>query len=98
MIPPLPPNDTPALNDARGLADTWRRLIAAIRAALAPSTGWAADTGTASRATAATYTAPTISNPPTQAEVQAIANALQAVSRGQKAVKDDLIAQGRFTA
>ncbi len=29
---------------------------------------------------ATTYTAPTISNPPTQAEVQAIADALEAVS------------------
>lgn len=53
-------------------------------------TGWAVDTGTAKRTANATYTAPTISNPPTQAEVQAIANSLQDVSQTMKAVKDDL--------
>lgn len=57
-------------------------------------TGWSADTGTASRAANATYTAPAISNPPTQAEVQAIANAVQAISQAVKALKDDLITHG----
>lgn len=56
----------------------------------ARKTGWAVDTGTAKRTANATYTAATISNPPTQAEVQAIANALQDVSRTVKAMKDDL--------
>lgn len=57
-------------------------------------TGWAADTGTAKRTANATYTAATISNPPTQAEVQAIANALQDVSQALKALKDDLLTHG----
>lgn len=43
--------------------------------------GWEAPTGTVERDTFATYTAPVISNPPTQAEVQAIANHLQLISR-----------------
>lgn len=58
------------------------------------NTGWAADTGTATKTGVATYTAPTISNPPTQAEVQAIANALQAATRSIKALKDALINHG----
>lgn len=49
-----------------------------------------AATGTADRATFATYTAPTISAPPTQAEVQAIADHLQVLSRHMKALIDDL--------
>lgn len=58
------------------------------------NTGWAADTGTAKKTSNATYTAPTISNPPTQAEVQAIANAVQNNSRTIKSLKDALIAHG----
>ena len=60
----------------------------------ARNTGWTADTGTATKTSSATYTAPTISNPPTQAEVQAIANALQAATRSIKALKDALISHG----
>lgn len=56
----------------------------------AQKAGWAPWSGTDDRATHATYTAPTISNPPTQAEVQALAAALQNVSRGFKALVDDL--------
>lgn len=52
--------------------------------------GWASPTGTASRLTFATYVAPAISNPPTQAQVQAIATALQVVSEHLKALIDDL--------
>lgn len=52
------------------------------------STGWTACTGTALKGGLATYTAPTISNPPTQAEVQAVANAVQTVSRAVKAIID----------
>lgn len=51
--------------------------------------GWDAPTGTLERTTFATYTAPVISNPPTQAEVQAIANALQNVSRRLAALISD---------
>lgn len=53
-------------------------------------TGWASATGTASRAAFATYTAPTISNPPTQAQVQAMATHIQVLSRTLKAIIDDL--------
>lgn len=58
---------------------------------------WAPPTGTASRAAFATYESPTISNPPTQAEVQALADALQAHSRALKAVIDDLRANHALT-
>lgn len=53
-------------------------------------TPWAAWSGTADRTTHATYTAPTISASPTQAEVQAIADALQSASRAIKALIDDV--------
>jgi hypothetical protein len=62
----------------------------------ARATGWGAATGTATRTAIATYAAPTISNPPTQAEVQAIADALQAWSRRSKATGDDLTTHGLF--
>lgn len=52
------------------------------------STGWVACTGTGLKGGFATYTAPVISASPTQAEVQAIANALQSVSRTVKALVD----------
>src|SRR4051812_35516527 len=55
------------------------------------STGWGGLTGPASKASFATYTAPIVSNPPTQAEVQAIATALQAHSQHLKAVIDALL-------
>lgn len=51
--------------------------------------GWTSATGTASRAAFATYAAPTISNPPTQAQVQAIAAHLQILSQHVKALIDD---------
>lgn len=53
-------------------------------------TVWTAATGTAERTTFATYAAPVISNPPTQAEVQAIADHVQILSRRLKALIDDL--------
>lgn len=55
------------------------------------STGWSAPTGTASKSGFSTYAAPTISNPPTQAEVQAIASHLQALSQHLKALIDGLM-------
>jgi hypothetical protein len=58
---------------------------------------WTAWTGTASRATAATYTSPTISAGYVAAEVQAIADGLQAVSRAMMALVDDLKANGALT-
>lgn len=44
-------------------------------------TGWTAGTGTANKGVYAAYSAATISNPPTQVEVQALADALQAATR-----------------
>lgn len=62
-------------------------------------TGWTtAWTGTATRTTVATYTAPTISAGYVAAEVQAIADGLQAVSRGFKALTDDLRSHGLIGA
>lgn len=52
--------------------------------------GWTVASGTAQRAGFATYTAANISASPTEAEVQAIADALQDVSRTLKALIDDL--------
>jgi hypothetical protein len=56
----------------------------------ARKTGWTPWTGTANRATHATYTSPNISAGYVEAEVQAIADGLQDVSRGLKALIDDL--------
>lgn len=55
---------------------------------------WEAATGTAARTAYAAYTAPTISNPPTQAEVQGVADAVQAMSRRMVALISDLRANG----
>lgn len=60
------------------------------------STAWTAPTGTASKATFATYAAPTISNPPTQVEVQAIADHVQILSQHVKALIDGLITAAVF--
>jgi hypothetical protein len=62
------------------------------------SAGWVAATGTATKTTFSTYTAPTISASPTQGEVQAIASALQTTSQHLKAVIDALLASGLLTA
>lgn len=56
----------------------------------ARKTGWAVATGTAERTTFATYTAPDISAAYTEAEVQAIADHVQILSRRLKALIDDL--------
>lgn len=53
-------------------------------------TTWVAATGTAERTTFATYTSPTISATPTQAEVQAVSDHVQILSRRLKALIDDL--------
>lgn len=55
----LPPEATPAVSEGRMLTDPYRRLFISIKAELAPSTGWAAPTGTASRATFDTATVTT---------------------------------------
>ena len=51
---------------------------------------WVDPTGTLARTTFATYAAPTISNPPTQAEVQALANHVQVLSQRMAALVKDL--------
>jgi parallel beta-helix repeat protein len=53
-------------------------------------TGWTASSGTGQRSGFTTYDAPTISASPTQSEVQALANALQDVSRTLHALITDL--------
>lgn len=58
---------------------------------------WTAPTGTASRATFATYAAPDISAAYVEAEVQAIADHVQVLSQRLKAIVDDLKANGALT-
>lgn len=60
----------------------------------ARKTGWVAATGTLERTTFATYTAPTISAAYTQAEVQAMANHIQILSRRLAALQADLTLHG----
>lgn len=55
-------------------------------------TGWGTPSGTLARSTFATYAGQTISNPPTQAEVQAIDDALVIASRRLAALITDLLA------
>lgn len=56
--------------------------------------GWGAPTGTAARTTFATYAAPTASGTYSQAEMQAVMNALQITSQRLKALIDDLRTHG----
>ena len=58
---------------------------------------YGAPTGTLSRTTFATYTAPTVGAAYVQAEVQAIANALQTVSRTLAALITDLRTNGNLS-
>jgi hypothetical protein len=55
--------------------------------------GWGVPSGTLARTTFATYAGQTISNPPTQAEVQAIDDALLIVSRRLGALITDIMAR-----
>jgi hypothetical protein len=57
------------------------------------STGWGAASGTLSRAAYAAYAGQTVSNPPTQVEVQAIDDALKLLSETVAALITDLTAQ-----
>lgn len=85
------------LDDLTGHTDSIETLNTQVSGLLAPTSAYGAMTGTATRSAIATYTAPTISDPPTQAQVQAIANALQALSRRVKAIGDDLQAKDILT-
>lgn len=87
-------SDQTALEVDRNLTLSGAYQINGVQVLGARITGWAADTGTSKKTANATYTAPTISNPPTQAEVQAIADKLQDVSRTMKALKADLFTHG----
>jgi len=58
---------------------------------------WQPGAGAADRGAFTVYAAPTISDPPTAAEVQALANAEQASQRHLKALLDDLIANSTVT-
>lgn len=60
------------------------------------STGWGAPSGTLSRAAYASYAGQTVSNPPTQAEVQQIDDALKLVSQVVAAILTDLRTQKIF--
>lgn len=78
---------------AQGVADNALSLATtAVQQDVGPS--WSPASGTASRATFITYTGQTISNPPTQAEVQAIDSHLVILSQRMKAMIDDLTANG----
>lgn len=56
-------------------------------------TGWGTPSGTLARTTFASYAGQTVSNPPTQAEVQAIDDALVIVSRRLAALITDILAR-----
>lgn len=58
------------------------------------SSGWTSPTGTGSKSGYTVYVSPTISNPPTQAQVQAISDHLQIISQHVKALVDAGLASG----
>lgn len=58
---------------------------------------WTDATGTAARTALASYAGQTISNPPTQAEVQTLDDAVRAISQHLVAVINDLKANGALT-
>lgn len=79
-----------AANDARLTTDSTQTtgLIW-----IAASTGWGAASGTLSRAAYAAYAGQTVSNPPTQAEVQALDNAVKLLSQTVAALVTDMTTQ-----
>lgn len=64
---------------------------------LPAATGWAAPSGTLDRTSLAAYAGQTISNPPTQAEVQALDDACKKVSQVLAALITDLTTKGYLT-
>lgn len=58
---------------------------------------WTAATGTASRTALAAYAGQIVSNPPTQAQVQAIDDAVKAQGQALVALINDLRANGALT-
>lgn len=90
--------DTAAFDAAAALAladDAYDLAGTKVTKSLGPA--WAAPSGIQARSTLAAYVAPTISGPPTQAEVQALADAVQAMSRALVAVIADLRANEALT-
>jgi hypothetical protein len=71
--------------------------LAETKVEMSAGPAWAAPSGTATRAAYAAYTAPVVSNPPTQAEMQALADAVQALSRAMVALVTDLRANEALT-
>jgi uncharacterized protein DUF3359 len=89
-------NAQTAADNAQTTADSALALAStAVQQNVGPS--WTDATGTASRTAYSTYSAPVISNPPTQAEVQAIADALAVLSPHFTAVVNDLKGNGALT-
>ena len=91
--------DITALNTAVNGLDT--RIDA--YDALAPfvrqdqTTAWSAATGTAARTALASYAGQVVSNPPTQAEMQALDDAAKAISQHVVALINDLRGNGALT-
>ena len=88
-----------ATADAATAQTTADNALALATAAVPQDNGpaWTAATGTASRATFATYAGQTVSNPPTQAEMQAIDDHMVILSQRIMALVDDLKANGSLT-
>lgn len=63
----------------------------------AQGAAWTAATGTESRSALAAYAGQVVSNPPTQAEMQALDNAVKANSQALAALINDLKANGTLT-
>lgn len=61
------------------------------------STGWTSPTGTGSEAGFTVWTSPAISNPPTQAQVQALSDHVQVLSQHLKSLVDAGLASGLLT-
>lgn len=89
---------------AQTMADTAQDAAAAAQAtandAVPKNAGdaWAAPTGTEARTAYAAYVSATISDPPTQAEVQVMSDGLQAVSQHLVALIADLRGNGALTS
>lgn len=86
----------PIVDDAglptRPFAMNWQNLIDDVASTVVGGEGaaWAAATGTEDRTALAAYAGQVVSNPPTQAEVQALDNAVVALSRHVVAAINDL--------
>lgn len=81
-----------------GISGTSADLSANFTIGVLQDAGWTFATGTADKGAYATYTAPVISATYTQAEVQALADALQAATRRIKALEDALRLNEAITA